>query len=212
MTQALFFVFDGVDGAGKTTQIQRFQKWLESLGQMVTVCRDPGSTELGEYIREMLLRSRNVPIDIRAEMLLYMAARAQLVQQVIRPALDRGHTVISDRYLLANVVYQGHAGGLPADTIWQIGQFATAQLQPNLTLVLDVDPAAAARRREGPPDRLERRGAEYFEHVRQGFLQEAAQCPLTIRVIDASADADSVELAIQQAVRPVIERTRELSR
>jgi dTMP kinase len=209
MNQPMFFVFDGVDGAGKTTQIHRFRTWLESTGQTVELCRDPGTSQLGEYIRDVLLTFDDVPICIRAEMLLYMAARAQLVEQIIQPALARGHSVISDRYLLANVVYQGHAGGLPADTIWQIGQLATAGLEPTLTLVMDLDPAEAAKRRQGPPDRLERRGTEYFERVRKGFLREAERHPLTIAVIDAGADPDTVERAVQQAARRVIERIQE---
>src|SRR5690348_17585292 len=106
----MFFSFDGLDGVGKTTQIERFLAWLAERGHDVVRCQDPGSTPLGEAVRELLLGHR-VPIARRAEMLLFMAARAQLVDEVIRPALERGQTVVSDRYLLANAVYQGHAGG-----------------------------------------------------------------------------------------------------
>ena len=108
----MFFSIDGGDGTGKSTQIERFCAWLESLGREVVTCRDPGSTPLGEAVRELLLNRHDLSIHRRSEMLLYMAARAQLVEEVIRPALDEGKTVVSDRYLLANVVYQGHAGGL----------------------------------------------------------------------------------------------------
>src|SRR5688572_15800240 len=106
----MFFSFDGVDGVGKSTQIQLFCQWLRESGRDVVICRDPGSTPLGEQIRSILLDSHDLAIDRRAEMLLYMAARAQLVEQVIRPALAAGQTVISDRFLIANIVYQGHAG------------------------------------------------------------------------------------------------------
>jgi dTMP kinase len=199
-----FLVFDGVDGAGKSTQIDRLRLVLEARGERVVVCRDPGSSELGERIRELLLRSTDVPISLEAEMLLYMAARAQLVNQVIRPALARGTTVISDRYLLANVVYQGHAGGLAPELIWQIGQTATGGLQPTLTIVLDLDPAVAAQRRQTPPDRLERRGREYFERVRAGYIAESRQRPDAIVVIDACQDPDTVHRAVLQAVRRAV--------
>src|SRR5258708_5597376 len=107
-----FFSFDGVDGVGKSTQIDLFSQWLRQLGHDVVTCRDPGGTELGEAVRELLLQRHDLNIGRMAEMLLYMASRAQLVEQVIQPALAAGKTVVSDRFLLANVVYQGHAGGL----------------------------------------------------------------------------------------------------
>jgi dTMP kinase len=204
MSSPYFLVFDGVDGAGKSTQIGRLRVFLEDQGERVEVCRDPGSSELGERIRDLLLQSTNVPISLEAEMLLYMAARAQLVDQLVRPALARGTSVISDRYLLANVVYQGHAGGLEPELLWQVGQVATGGLQPTLTLVLDLDPAVAAQRRQAPPDRLEQRGPEYFERVRAGYLFESRQRPDTIVVIDASKDPDAVQQAVQQAVRRVM--------
>ena len=203
MTQPFFFVFDGVDGAGKSTQMLRLKSWLEAQGQTVVTCRDPGTSELGEAIRGLLLRSTNVPICNRAEMLLYMAARAQLVSQLIQPALSRGETVISDRYLLANVVYQGHAGGLAPETVWQVGDVATAGVRPTLTFVLDLDPHVAAQRRQGPPDRLEQRGGAYFERVRAGFLSEAERDAESIAVIDASQHPDLVERAVQEAARRV---------
>src|SRR4051794_34374945 len=116
----MFFSFDGIDGVGKSTQVRLFDEALRSRGYDVVVCRDPGSTPLGERIREVVLSSDEAtPIGRRSEMLLYMAARAQLVEEVIRPALDAGRIVVADRYLLANVVYQGHAGGLDPNQIWQ---------------------------------------------------------------------------------------------
>src|ERR1700754_4547877 len=110
----MFFSFDGIDGAGKSTQVRLLEEALRGQGLQVVTCRDPGSTPLGERIREVLLANDGVPIGRRSEMLLYMASRAQLVDDVIRPALDTGKVVIADRYLLANVVYQGHAGCLDA--------------------------------------------------------------------------------------------------
>jgi dTMP kinase len=108
----MFFSFDGIDGVGKSTQLRLFCEWLADQGLAPVVCRDPGSTPLGEQIRRVLLESKeSTPIGPRSEMLLYMAARAQLVDEVIRPALEAGRTVVSDRFLLANIVYQGYAGG-----------------------------------------------------------------------------------------------------
>lgn len=205
MARPYFFVFDGIDGAGKTTQMRRLQEWLESQGQQVETCRDPGTTELGEQIRTLLLQSKEVAIGNHAEMLLYMASRAQLVEEFIDSALQRGVSVISDRFLLANVVYQGHAGGLPPDTVWQVGQVATGGLEPTLTIVLDIDPEVAARRRLGPPDRLERRGLDYFRRVRAGFLAEAARQPDSIAVIDASQPPDEVAQAVQRVARRAIQ-------
>ena len=133
----MFFSIDGGDGTGKSTQIALFCEWLSERGHDVVTCRDPGSTPLGEAIRNLLLDRDDLPIDRRSEMLLYMAARAQMTEEVIRPALEQGKTVVSDRYLLANVVYQGHAGGLDVDTLWQVGRIATGGLTVDLAIVLD---------------------------------------------------------------------------
>ena len=120
----MFFSIDGVDGVGKSTQMGLFCQWLRDQGRDVVTCRDPGSTELGEALREIVLEGHSLNIHRRSEMLIYMAARSQLVEQVIRPARESGQTVVSDRYLLANVVYQGYAGGLDVDQVWQVGQIA----------------------------------------------------------------------------------------
>jgi len=126
----MFISLDGIDGCGKSTQVERLAGWLRQQGRGVVTCRDPGSTPLGEAVRKILLDRHDLAIRRRSEMLLYMAVRAQLVEEVIRPALDAGKVVVSDRYLLANVVYQGYAGGLDVATLWQIGGVATAGLTP----------------------------------------------------------------------------------
>jgi dTMP kinase len=154
----------------------------------------------------LLLSSSQLAINLAAEMFLYMAARAQLVEDVVRPALDRGECVISDRYLLANVVYQGYAGGLDVDALWRIGTLATGGVQPDLTFVLDLDPSMAASRRNSPPDRLERRGLAYFERVRAGFLAEAVRQPHAIAVVDASRDPHSVEHEIRRLAEPIVQK------
>ncbi len=166
-------------------------------GFEVVLCRDPGSTPLGERIRELLLSIDSaMPINRRSEMLLYMAARAQLVDQVIRPALDAGRVVVADRYLLANVVYQGHAGGLNPQQIWQVGQVATDGLMPDCVFVLDMSVERANRRLNRSLDRMESQGDEYRERIRQGFLIEAAKATEQIHVIDAGQSIEVVQADI----------------
>src|SRR3954468_2995531 len=159
----MFFSFDGVDGAGKSTQMERFCLWLRQAGHEFITCRDPGSTQLGERLRSILLEKSTTPIDRRAEMLLYMASRAQLVEEVIRPALAAGKTVVCDRYLLANIVYQGHAGGLAVEDVRHVGAIATGGVAPDCTFLLDMNPAAALQRMGSQLDRIERRGNAYRE-------------------------------------------------
>ena len=195
----MFFSFDGIDGVGKTTQIELFADWLRQSGHEVITCRDPGGTELGEAIRQLLLNDFATPIGRRSEMLLYMASRAQLVDQVIRPALQAGQVVVSDRYLLANVVYQGYAGGLDVDALWQIGRTATDGLQPDLTLLLDMPLDKARARIDRSLDRMEQQGDEFRERLRAGFLTEAARHPDRITVIDASGPPEQVHGLIRRA-------------
>jgi dTMP kinase len=198
MTLPRFIVLDGMDGAGKSSQIAPLVTWLEARGLTVTTCRDPGATPAGDAIRAILLDRRDLHLSPTAEMLLYMAARAQLVAEVIEPALARGEWVISDRYLLSNVVYQGHAGGLDPEAIRRVGGVATAGRMPDLVLVLDVDLATAARRLDRPLDKLESRGDGYRERLRAGYLREAAAAPDTISVVDASGEPGSVAEAIRR--------------
>jgi dTMP kinase len=202
----MFFSFDGVDGAGKTTQLELFSRWLREAGHHVLTCRDPGSTPLGEAVRKILLDSHEIRIGRRSEMLLYMAARAQLVEQVIAPALAEGKTVVSDRFLLANVVYQGHAGGLDVDALWQVGAIATAGLEPELTFVLDLADEVAAARLARPLDRMEQQGQAFRTALRRGYLAEAARRPGRIVVIDASRPVDAVQADIRAAAAAVSSR------
>ena len=200
----MFFSFDGVDGVGKSSQIRLFCRWLRERGHDVVDCRDPGSTQLGEAIRGILLDSTDTPIDRRSEMLLYMAARAQMVEQVIRPAIEAGKTVVSDRFLLANVVYQGHAGGLPIDDLWQVGRIAVAGITPDLTFVLDMCPEAAMSRIGREPDRMERQGDAFLQRVRDGFLEEARRQPARIAVVDAAREVEVVAADIRAAAMRVL--------
>ncbi len=192
----MFFSFDGIDGTGKSTQMQLFADFLREAGHNVLTCRDPGGTILGERLREILLHKAEIPLSGRAEMLLYMASRAQLVEEVIRPAVEAGRVVVCDRFLLANVVYQGHAGGLDAEDLWQVGAVATAGTQPDLTFVLDMPVEAALQRMNRQLDRMESRGQDFMDRVRQGFLREAAGRP-NIVVVDADRGVPTIQAEIR---------------
>ena len=219
----IFLVLDGPDGGGKTTQADRLAAWLRGLGHDVVTCRDPGGTALGDRLRNLLFDRHAVPISTRSEMLLFMASRAQLVEEVIAPALAAGRIVVSDRYLLANIVYQGSAGGLQEEEIALVGMVATSGLLPDLTLVLDIAPTAAEVRIGPGRDRIEERPLFYRERVRAGYLAAAqtetngevdadssglsASCPYypaPIILIDSSADPDAVFERIQCEVERVL--------
>jgi dTMP kinase len=172
-------------------------------------CRDPGGTKLGERLREIVIQRSEIPISLRAEMLLYMTSRSQLVEEVIRPALDRGQLIVSDRFLLANVVYQGYAGGLPVNELWRVGHAATAGLLPDLTLLLDVPPEVAHSRVGAPRDRIEDRSDAYRTRVREGFLEASKSYPAPIVVIDASDTMEAVSDRLKSEVkRALAERAR----
>jgi dTMP kinase len=207
-THALFFSFDGVDGAGKSTQMERFCLWLRQQGHDFITCRDPGSTQLGERLRSLLLEKSNTPISRRSEMLLYMASRAQLVEEVIRPALAAGKSVVCDRYLLANIVYQGHAGGLDPADIRSVGQTAVAGLMPDLTFVFDVPIPLALQRMSRELDRMESQGIDFMERVRAGFLKEVEVYPAPTAVIDASGDLESVQQMVRQHALRLLDRVK----
>jgi dTMP kinase len=200
----MFFSFDGVDGVGKSTQIRLLAEALRQRGREVLTCRDPGSTALGERLREILLNHHGTPIHRRSEMLLYMASRAQLVEEVIRPALAVGQIVLSDRYLLANVVYQAHAGGLIPDDVWRVGYVTVAGVMPRLVFLLDMPAERAASRIQRAPDRMEAQGLEYLERVRQGFLIEARRLPQQIVVIDADRSAEAIHADVLEAAERIL--------
>ena len=193
----MFLSLDGIDGAGKSTQIDLLSQWLREQGRDVLTCRDPGSTQLGEEIRGILLGHHDTPVGMRSEMLLYMAARAQLVDEIIRPALDNGKVVVCDRFLLANVVYQGYAGGLDVEQLWSVGRVATGGLKPDRTFLLDMPPEASLERLSGEPDRMEQRGVDFMTRVREGFLAEAREQTERIVVIDARGTIDDIQQQIR---------------
>ncbi len=200
----MFFVFDGMDGAGKSTQLKLFGDHLELLGLDVEYCKDPGSTELGNRMRELLLADHGFPIDMRSELLMFMTARAQLTSQLIRPALNAGKTVVCDRYAISTVVYQGHAGGLDPETVWQLNEFATGGLQPELTFIFDLDVATCMQRLGDSLDRMESRGLKYFQNLREGFRVESNRFPTGVEVIDADGAVDEVQQRVLDAARATL--------
>src|SRR5438270_885964 len=156
MSRAPFIALEGIDGTGKSTQCRLLADWLRGRGYAVTQVADPGGTPVGDHLRSMVLGGQWEMFRI-TEALLFMASRAELVGRMVRPALERGEAVVSDRFLLSNVVYQGHAGGLDTAELWRLGLFATGGLQPDLSIVLDLPVELAAARRKRQEDRIEGR-------------------------------------------------------
>jgi dTMP kinase len=203
MLNPLFLSLDGLDGTGKSTQCRILADWLRGEGHEVLTCADPGGTATGDMLRSMLL-DHHGELTMACEAFLFMASRSQLVAEVIRPALAEEQIVLCDRFLLANVVYQGYAGGIDPELLWSMGRLATGGLEPELTIVLDLPVDAARARRQRPADRMERRDPAYHELVRKGFLTEAQRRPGRFRVVDATAPLDIVQERIRQEVARVL--------
>ena len=201
----MFFVFDGVDGSGKSTQVDLLCNYLKTHGEVVT-CKDPGSTALGEALRRLLLEQGQTPIDMRSEMLLFTTARTQLVQEIIKPAIKRGAFVVLDRFVMSTVVYQGHAGKLKPEDIRMVNRFATDGVISDQTFVFDVPVATAMQRIGTSRDRMESRGEDYFAAVRQGFLTEAKADPAST-LIDGTASIQVIESKIRNVVDALIDQS-----
>jgi dTMP kinase len=187
-----FVVFEGPDGSGKTTQFRRLISACQREGIPVCEVREPGGTLVGGDIRRILLDPAHTAMSLRCEMLLYMASRAQLTEQVIRPALSRREAVIADRFFPSTLAYQGAAGGLPTDEIMAVAKVALHGLQPDLILIFDVDEETAATRLNPLLDRMESKGREFHRKVRQGYLEQVSRSPELYRRIDASLPEEQV--------------------
>lgn len=195
-------VFDGPDGSGKSTQASRFARCARGAGLEVVEVRDPGGTAIGERVREVLLDPSCFEMDVRCELMLYMASRAQLVAEKIKPAVEGGALVVADRYVSSTLAYQGSAGGLSEDEIVSSAEAACGRFFPaDLTVVFDVDQATAAHRLNPLLDRMERKGAAFHKRVREGFLAQAARWPERYVVVDARAGESEVFGAMVGAVR-----------
>jgi len=202
--KGLFITFEGSEGCGKSTQIRRIAAKFRDLGREVITLREPGGTPIGEQIRNLLQYDETASaMTSEAELLLFAASRAQLVREVIRPALERGAIVLCDRFLDSTTVYQGVARALPEGDVASINAFAVGGTLPDLTLLLDLDAAEGRRRaslRKGPVDRMEQEGGEFYEAVRRGYLALANVQPHRFVILDASPSEQDVETAIEAAI------------
>ncbi len=193
--------FEGIDGSGKSTQIDLLEAHLVDVGRTVSVVREPGGTELSEQLRVLLLDHRNRDLNDRAEALLFSTARSQLVHEVMDPALERGEVVLCDRYADSTIAYQGYGRELPLDEIISIQEFATGHLRPDLKVLLDLPVEVAASRLLGSyADRMERAGKAFQERVRQGYLTMAAEAPGEWLVVDGSQPREQLAADIAAAI------------
>jgi dTMP kinase len=188
-------VFEGGEASGKSTQAARL---AERLGARLT--REPGDTALGTQLRKMLLDGESGSLDVRTEALLMAADRAQHVAEVVRPSLEAGEDVVCDRFVGSSLAYQGYGRGLDVDEVWRLSAFATGGLEPDLVILLDVEPEVAARRTDGSPDRIERAGADFHARVRAGYLTLAGADSKRWVVVDGSRSTDEVTDAITAVV------------
>jgi len=196
--RGVFVVFEGGDGAGKSTQIALLRDWFAQQDREVVLTHEPGGTELGRSIRQVLLHGDDVAP--RAEALLFAADRAHHIATLVRPALERGAVVLQDRYMDSSIAYQGAGRELdPTDVRW-LSQWATDGLLPHLTVLLDVEPAEGRRRRGGTEDRLEREADTFHTRVRQHYLDLAAADPSRYLVVDAALPADDIAEQVREAV------------
>jgi dTMP kinase len=194
-----FVVLDGPDGCGKSTQAGLLIDWLNESGVPTSLFRDPGDTAIGEKIRDILLNPEHLAMNTRTELLLYMAARAQLWSEKIAPALKDGKCVVLDRWLSSTCAYQGCAGGFGTDKVIGIAEDCLARVWPDLTLILDIDLETAAARLKRQLDRMEAKGDGYHKTVREGFLQLARDRNDFI-VVDASADIETVHRNVTENI------------
>ena len=206
-----FLTFEGIEGSGKTTQIQLLSNALDERGRDHVLTREPGGTPIGDQIRKVVLHPSNSAITPACELMLYAAARAQHIEQVIRPALEEGRLVLCDRFADATCAYQGFGRGLSLVLIEQLHTLDVLSLKPDRTLVFDLDAATALRRARGREDpasrdesRFEQQDLPFHERVRQGYLELARREPQRFVVVDASGGVDAVHARVLKALEPVL--------
>lgn len=194
-----FVVLDGPDGCGKTTQTKLLVEYLKQQSVDVVSFREPGGTAIGEKIRQILLNPEHIAMSTSAEVMLYMAARVQLYEEKIAPALKANKCVVVDRWLSSTCAYQGFAGGFGVDKVIKIAEDCLQKPWPDLTIILDVDLETAAKRLSSQPDRMEAKGDDYHQKVRDGFLGLAQQQKGFV-VVDASSDIDTIHKKIVEII------------
>lgn len=205
----LFITFEGIDLCGKSTQAERLASYLRERGLGVVISREPGGPPISEKIREILLDPENKAMTALTELLLYEASRAQHTAELIRPALEEGKWVISDRYADASFAYQGHGRKLGGELVQGLNQLATGELVPDLTIVLDLPPEEAAGRSQGEgwkADRLERERADFHRRVREGYLQLAQEEPKRVKIIDGRGTVEEIQRRIRAIVDGLVEK------
>jgi dTMP kinase len=206
MARGIFITFEGSEGCGKSTQTRRLHSALESGGKQVVMVREPGSTSIGEEIRHLLQFSKSgEAMAPETELLLFTASRAQLVREVLLPALEQGMIVVADRFHDSTTVYQGVARRIDRDTVAMINRFAVGNCLPDITFVLDLDPVLARERLGGRPsagdDRMERQPEAFYTAVREGYLRLAEAEPARVQLIDASRDEASIASEIREFLK-----------
>ena len=204
--QGIFISMEGPDGSGKTTQIDLLKKYLESIGYEIIVTREPGGTAISEAVRNIILNKDYTEMSYMTEALLYASARAQLVSEVIKPAIDSGKAVISDRFVDSSAVYQGMARGLGVDNVYKINEFAIQGIMPDLTIHLDLPAKVGIGRKkeQAELDRMELETIDFHEKVAEGYRSLAKLAPERIRTIDATQEIEKIHHEIVGYVKSVL--------
>jgi dTMP kinase len=208
--RGLFITLEGIDGSGKSTQRDLLARELRRRGLDVAVTREPGGTAIGEGIRQLMVSDATTHIAPTTELLLYVAARAQHVAELIRPALEMGRIVISDRYTDSTVAFQGYGRGLDPMMIEELNNFATGGLRPDLTIVFDLDPEMARTRQGSRPiggllGAFDEQHSEFHHRMREGYFRMAQQEPSRIRVVDASGEVEDTHSRVLALVLPLLD-------
>lgn len=203
MNRGLFITFEGADGCGKTTQLNLLEKYLKDKGLNVIVTREPGAKGLGEKFREILLNYDGIVSD-RCESFLFLADRAQNIDTIVKPAVSSGKIVLCDRHIDSSVAYQGYGRGLDIQQIKNLNTIAAGGMLPDLTLVFDIDIETSMQRVGNNKDRMENSGIDFFNRVRNGYLELAKLEPDRIKVVDSTASIDDIHNKVKNIVFPLL--------
>ena len=199
MKKGLFITFEGTDGCGKTTQIELLKRYLEEKGYKVVLTREPGAKGLGEKLREILL-NYDGDVSSNCESFLFLADRAQHIDMLIKPAIERGEVVLCDRHTDSTVAYQGYGRGLDLNQIKMLNDIATNGVKPDMTFVFDIDNETAQKRVGKTKDRMESAGIEFFKRVRQGYLEIAKSEPERVKVLDATQTIETIANQVKEYI------------